>query len=83
MLFDRAIQPQWLALQSFVLVNWSLQEKAGRSPLRGGVRRPFRSVGDRSPTCGTGGLNLMLDVLAQLLEDAFDVIGRAVIGERP
>ena len=25
-------------------------------------------------------LNLVLDVLAQLLEDAFDVIGRAVIG---
>lgn len=32
MLFDRTIQPQWLALQSFVLVNWSLQEKAGRFP---------------------------------------------------
>ena len=28
-------------------------------------------------------LNLVLDVLAQLLEDAFDVLGRAVIGERP
>ena len=28
-------------------------------------------------------LNLVLDVLAQLLEDAFDVIGRAVIGECP
>ena len=25
-------------------------------------------------------LNLVLDVLAQLLEDAFDVLGRAVIG---
>jgi len=28
-------------------------------------------------------LNLVLDVLAQLLEDAFDVLGRAVIGECP
>ena len=28
-------------------------------------------------------LNLVLDVLAQLLEDAFDVLGRAVIGKRP
>ena len=27
--------------------------------------------------------NLVLDVLAQLLEDAFDVIGRAVTGECP
>ena len=47
------------------------------------ARRRFRSVGDRSPTCGTGGLNLVLDVLAQLLEDAFDVLGRAVIGKCP
>ena len=28
-------------------------------------------------------LNLVLDVLAQLLEDAFDVLGRAVIGKCP
>ena len=28
-------------------------------------------------------LNLVLDVLAQLLEDAFDVLGRAVISKRP
>ena len=57
--------------------------KSRAFPIDGDVRRRFRSVGDRSPTCGTGGLNLVLDVLAQLLEDAFDVLGRAVIGERP
>ena len=28
-------------------------------------------------------LNLVLDVLAQLLEDALDVLGRAVIGKCP
>ena len=27
--------------------------------------------------------NLVLDVLAQLLEDAFDVLGRAVLGKCP
>ena len=57
--------------------------KSRAFPIDGDVRRRFRSVGDRSPTCGTGGLNLVLDVLAQLLEDAFDVLGRAVIGKRP
>lgn len=57
--------------------------KSRAFPIEVDVRRRFRSVGDRSPTCGTGGLNLVLDVLAQLLEDAFDVLGRAVIGKRP
>ena len=42
-------------------------------------------IGGRSsrPPAEREALNLVLDVLAQLLEDAFDVIGRAVIGERP
>ncbi len=43
-----------------------------------------RSVGDLLAHLRNGeALNLVLDVLAQLLEDAFDVLGRAVIGERP
>ena len=42
-------------------------------------------IGGRSsrPPAEREALNLVLDVLAQLLEDAFDVIGRAVIGECP
>ena len=42
-------------------------------------------IGGRSsrPPAEQEALNLMLDVLAQLLEDAFDVLGRAVIGKRP
>ena len=68
-----------------MFVSWDgkRQRKSRAFPIEGDVRRRFRSVGDRSPTCGTEALNLVLDVLAQLLEDAFDVIGRAVIGECP
>ncbi len=42
-------------------------------------------IGGRSsrPPAEREALNLVLDVLAQLIEDAFDVLGRAVIGERP
>ena len=42
-------------------------------------------IGGRSsrPPAEREALNLVLDVLAQLLEDAFDVLGRAVIGKRP
>ena len=59
------------------------RRKAGRSPSRG---RPAPvPIGGRSsrPPAEREALNLVLDVLAQLLEDAFDVLGRAVIGERP
>ncbi len=43
------------------------------------------SAGGREdrPPAEREALNLMLDVFAQLLEDAFDVLGRAVIGECP
>ena len=57
--------------------------KAGRSPLRG---RPAPvPIGGREdrPPAEREALNLVLDVLAQLLEDAFDVLGRAVIGKCP
>ena len=57
--------------------------KAGRSPSRGASGAGSDRWAIFSPACGTGGLNLVLDVLAQLLEDAFDVLGRAVIGECP
>ena len=67
----------------FCFRNWSLHDISRAFPIDGGARRRFRSVGDRSPICGTEVLNLVLDVLAQLLEDAFDVLGRAVIGEGP
>ena len=42
-------------------------------------------IGGRSfrPPAEREALNLVLDVLAQLLEDAFDVLGRAVIGKCP
>ena len=39
---DRAIQPQWLALQSFVLVNWSLHDISRAFPIWGIARRRFR-----------------------------------------
>ena len=58
-------------------------KKAGRSPSMG---RPAPvPIGGRSLAHLRNGeaLNLVLDVLAQLLEDAFDVLGRAVIGECP
>ena len=53
-------------------------------PHRGGRPAPV-PIGGRSsrPPAEREALNLVLDVLAQLLEDAFDVIGRAVIGKRP
>ena len=57
--------------------------KAGRSPSMGTSGAGSDRWAIFSPTCGTGGLNLVLDVLAQLLEEAFDVLGRAVIGECP
>ena len=62
---DRAIKPQWLALQSFVLEIGAFMIQDRAFPIDGGARRRFRSVGDRSPTCGTEVLNLVLDVLAQ------------------
>ena len=41
--------------------------KAGRSPLRGASGAGSDRWAIFSPTCGTGGLNLVLDVLAQNL----------------
>ena len=58
--------------------------KSRAFPIDGGVRRRFRSVGEKiAHRSEREALNLVLDVLAQLLEDAFDVLGRAVIGECP
>ena len=59
------------------------KEKAGRSPLRGASGAGSDRWAIARPPAERGALNLVLDVLAQLLEDAFDVLGRAVIGERP
>ena len=60
------------------------ESKSRAFPIEGGARRRFRSVGDLLAHLRNGeALNLVLDVLAQLLEDAFDVLGRAVIGKCP
>ena len=69
-----------------MFVSWDgkRQRKSRAFPIEGDVRRRFRSVGDLLAHLRNGeALNLVLDVLAQLLEDAFDVIGRAVIGKCP
>ena len=69
-----------------MFVSWDgkRQGKSRAFPIEGGARRRFRSVGDLLAHLRNGeALNLVLDVLAQLLEDAFDVLGRAVISERP
>ena len=57
--------------------------KAG-VPHRWGRPAPV-PIGGRSarPPAEREALNLVLDVLAQPLEDAFDVLGRAVLGECP
>ena len=48
----------------------------------GGLRPAPVPIGGRSsrPPAEREALNFVLDVLAQLLEEAFDVLGRAVIG---
>ena len=78
-------------MTSHVLLNLHLKDLlhdcdlyAGRSTLRGGRPAPV-PIGGRSsrPPAEREALNLVLDVLAQLLQDAFDVLGRAVIGKRP
>ena len=69
-----------------MFVSWDgkRQGKSRSFPIDGDVRRRFRSMGDLLAHLRNGeALNLVLDVLAQLLEDAFDVLGRAVIGECP
>ena len=58
--------------------------KSRAFPIDGGRPAPFPISGRSSrPPAEREALNLVLDVLAQLLEDAFDVLGRAVIGKRP
>ena len=68
----------------FCFRNWSLHDTRPGVPHRGG-RPALVPIGGRSsrPPAEREALNLVLDVLAQLLEDAFDVLGRAVIGKRP
>ena len=66
-----------------MFVTWDGKRHVERSPSMGALGAGSDRWAIFSPTCGTGGLNLVLDVLAQLLEDAFDVLGRAVIGKRP
>ena len=58
-------------------------DKTGRSPSMGASGAGSDRWAIISPTCGTGGLNLVLDVLAKLLDDALDVLCRAVISKRP
>ena len=67
----------------FCFRNWSLHDISRAFPIEGASGAGSDRWAIFSPTCGTGGLNLVLDVLAQLLEDAFDVLGRAVIGKCP
>ena len=59
------------------------KEKAGRSQSMGASGAGSDRWAIARPPAEREALNLVLDVLAQLLEDAFDVIGRAVIGKRP
>jgi hypothetical protein len=60
-----------------------LNDKAGRSPSMGAPGAGSDRWAIARPPAEREALNLVLDVLAQLLEDAFDVLGRAVIGECP
>ena len=60
-----------------------LNDKAGRSPSMGASGAGSDRWASDRPPAEREALNLVLDVLAQLLEDAFDVLGRAVIGKRP
>ena len=59
------------------------RRKAGRSPSMGAPGAGSDRWAIARPPAEREALNLVLDVLAQLLEDAFDVLGRAVIGKCP
>jgi hypothetical protein len=68
-----------------MLLTQFLPIGTGAGRLIDGERPAPVPIGGRSsrPPAEREALNLVLDVLAQLLEDAFDVLGRTVIGERP
>ena len=57
--------------------------QAGRSPSMGMSGAGSDRWAIARPPAEREALNLVLDVIAQLLEDAFDVLGCAVIGECP
>ena len=68
-----------------MFVSWDdkRQRKSRAFPIEGTSGAGSDRWAIARPPAEREALNLVLDVLAQILEDAFDVIGRAVIGKRP
>ena len=67
----------------FCFRNWSLHDISRAFPIEGTSGAGSDRWAIARPPAEREALNLVLDVLAQLLEDAFDVIGCAVIGKCP